>query len=106
MAKFLVTGSYTQSGISGVIAEGGSGRRDAVGKLAKSVGGSLESFYWGFGSNDFHIILDLPNAEAAAALAMTVSAAGGANLQTTVLLTAEQIDAAAKLSPIYRAPGR
>ena len=106
MAKFLVTGGYTQSGISGVIAEGGSGRRDAVGKLAKSVGGSLESFCSGFGSDDFHIILDLPNAEAAAALAMTVSAAGGANLQTTVLLTAEQIDAAAKLSPTYRAPGR
>ena len=106
MAKYLITGSYTQAGITGVIAEGGTGRREAVRKLAESVGGKLESFYWGFGSNDFHIILDLPNAEAAAALAMTVSASGGANLQTTVLLTAEQIDAAAKLSPIYRAPGR
>jgi uncharacterized protein with GYD domain len=106
VAKYLFTGSYTQSGITGVIAEGGSGRRDAVAKLAKSVGGSLESFYWGFGSDDYHIIVDLPSAEAAAAVAMTVGSAGGATLRTTVLLTAEQIDAAAKLSPNYRAPGR
>jgi uncharacterized protein with GYD domain len=106
VAKYLFAGSYTQSGITGVIAEGGSGRRDAVAKLAKSVGGSLESFYWGFGSDDYHIIVDLPSAEAAAAIAMTVGSAGGATLRTTVLLTAEQVDAAAKLSPNYRAPGR
>jgi len=37
---------------------------------------------------------------------MTVGGAGSATLRTTVLLTAEQIDAAAKLSPNYRAPGR
>lgn len=106
MAKYLITGSYTQSGIAGVIAEGGSARRDVVGKLAKSVGGSLESFYLGFGSDDFHIVVDLPSAEAAAAVGMTVGASGGATIRTTVLLTAEQVDAAAKLSPSYRAPGR
>jgi uncharacterized protein with GYD domain len=106
MAKYLLTGSYTQSGITGVIAEGGSGRRDAVGKLAKSVGGSLESFYWGFGGDDFYIVVDLPSYEAAAAIAMTVGSAGSATVRTLVLLTAEQMDAAAKLSPSYRAPGR
>ena len=106
VAKYLITGSYTQSGIAGVIAEGGSARRDVVGKLAKSVGGSLESFYLGFGSDDFHIVVDLPSAEAAAAVGMTVGASGGATIRTTVLLTAEQVDAAAKLSPSYRAPGR
>ncbi len=105
MAKYLITGSYTQSGIGGVIVEGGSRRRDAVAKLAQSVGGSLESFYWTFGSDDFHIIVDLPSHEAAAAISMTVGAAGAATTSTTVLLTADQIDAAAKLSPSYRAPG-
>ena len=106
MAKYMFTGSFTQSGITGLAAEGGSRRRDAVGKLAESVGGKLESYYWGFGSDDFHIITDLPSHEAAAALAMAVGAAGSASIRTTVLLTAEQVDAAAKLSPIYRAPGR
>lgn len=105
MAKYQFTGSYTSAGIKGVIAEGGSSRRDVVVRLAESVGGSLESFYWGFGGDDFHIIVDLPSDEAAAAIAMTVGGAGGATLRTTVLLTAEQIDAAAKLSPSYRAPG-
>jgi uncharacterized protein with GYD domain len=106
VAKYLITGSYTQAGITGVIAEGGSGRREAVRKLAESVGGKLESFYWGFGKDDFHIVVDLPSAEAAAAIGMTVGAAGSATLRTTVLLTAEQVDVAAKLSPSYRAPGR
>ena len=106
MAKYLITGSYTQSGIAGVITEGGSSRRDAVAKLAKSVGGSLDSFYFGFGSDDFHVIVDLPSAEAAAAVGMAVAAAGGAKQRTIVLLTPEQVDAAAKLSPNYRAPGR
>ena len=105
MAKYLFTGSYTSAGIKGVIAEGGSSRRDVVTRLAESAGGSLESFYWGFGSDDFHIIVDLPNAESAAAIGMTVAASGGATLRTTVLLTAEQIDAATRLSPSYRAPG-
>jgi uncharacterized protein with GYD domain len=105
MAKYLYTGSYTHAGIKGVIAEGGTGRRDAVARLAESVGGSLESFYWAFGGDDFHLIVDLPSAEAAASIAMTVGASGGASIRTTVLLTAEQIDAAGKLSPTYRAPG-
>ena len=69
------------------------------------MGGSLESFYWTFGTDDFHVIVDLPSPEAAAAVAMTVGASGGATARTTVLLTAEQVDAAAKLSPSYRAPG-
>jgi uncharacterized protein with GYD domain len=105
VAKYLFTGSYTSAGIKGVIAEGGSSRRDVVARLAESVGGSLESFYWGFGTDDFHVVADVPNHEAAAAIAMTVGSAGGATIRTTVLLTAEQVDAAAKLSPTYRAPG-
>jgi uncharacterized protein with GYD domain len=105
MPKYLITGSYTQAGIKGVIGEGGSGRRDAVEKLASSVGGRLESFYFGFGSEDFYVTVDVPGNEAAAAVAMTVAAAGGATARTVVLLTPEEVDAATKLSPNYRAPG-
>lgn len=42
-------------------AEGGSGRRDAVAKLASSVGGKLEAFYFAFGSDDFYVIVDAPS---------------------------------------------
>jgi len=105
MPTFLISGSYTQSGIKGVLGEGGSGRRAAVEKLASSVGGSVESFYFGFGGDDFYVTVDLPDNQAAAAVAMSVAAAGGATARTTVLMTPEEVDAAAKLSPNYRAPG-
>lgn len=105
MPKYLITGNYTLSGIKGVQAEGGTGRREAVDRLASSVGGSIESFHFAFGSDDFHVIVELPGNEAAASVAMAVAASGAANAKTTVLLTAEEVDAAAKLSPNYRAPG-
>ena len=105
MPKYLITGSYTLTGIKGVLAEGGNGRRDAVEKLASSLGGGLESFYFAFGGDDFYVTVDLPSHEAAAAVAMTVAAAGGASARTVVLLTPEEVDAATKLSPSYRAPG-
>lgn len=105
MPKYLVTGGYTVSGIKGVLAEGGSGRREAVDKLAASLGGSIESFYFAFGGNDFYAIVDLPSNEAAASVAMTVAASGTASPKTVVLLTPEEVDEAAKVSPSYRAPG-
>ena len=105
MAKYLFHGSYTQAGIQGVLKDGGKGRRKAVEALAKSVGGSIESMYWAFGADDFFVIGDLPNHAAAAALAATTGAAGAVNITTVVLLTADDIDAAIKLHPKYRAPG-
>jgi uncharacterized protein with GYD domain len=74
--EYFITGSYTQAGIKGVLGEGGSGRRAAVEKLATSVGGTLEAFYFGFGGDDFYITVDLPSNEAAAAVSMTVTASG------------------------------
>ncbi len=105
MAKYLYTGSYTMEGARGILAEGGSSRRAAVDKLAASVGGTVESFHLAFGSDDFFIITDLPDNAAAAALALTVSASGAVNVRTVVLMTPDEIDAATKLSPAYRAPG-
>ncbi len=105
MPKYLITGSYSVDGIKGVLAEGGTGRRDAVAKLATSLGGRVESFYFAFGSDDVYVIVDLPSNEAAGATAMTVAAAGGFSPRTVVLLTPEEVDAATKLSPSYRPPG-
>ena len=105
MAKYLFTGSYTPEGAKGVLAEGGTGRRDATERVVASVGGTVESYYFAFGSDDFHLIVDLPDHAAAAAGALTASASGAIRIQTTVLITPEEVDAAAKLSPDYRAPG-
>ena len=105
MPKYMISGSYTGTGIKGVLAEGGSSRRDVVAKLVSSLGGTLESFYFGFGGDDFYVTVDLPSNEAAAAAVITVGAAGGASPRTVVLLTPEEVDAATKMSPSYRAPG-
>jgi len=105
MAKYLFMGSYTADGARGLLKEGGTGRRAATEKLVKSVGGTLEAYYFAFGSDDFILIADLPGPTAAAAAALTASATGAITTRTVVLLTPEEIDAATRLSPTYRAPG-
>jgi uncharacterized protein with GYD domain len=65
----------------------------------------LESFHFGFGEHDAYVIVDAPDNEAAAAVAMTVSVSGGAVTRTTVLLTPERVAEAARRSVNHRAPG-
>jgi len=106
MPKYLVTGSYTAEGARGVLAEGGTGRRAATEKLVASLGGKVEAYYFAFGGDDFYLIADLPGHAAAAAGALTAAASGAISTRTVVLLTPEELDAATKLSPSYRPPGR
>jgi len=105
MPKYLIEASYTAEGVKGLQSAGGSSRRDAVARLAESVGGSLESFYYGFGDSDVYVIVDAPDNEAATAVALTVNASGAVTAKTTVLLTPEEVDAAAQRSVEYRPPG-
>lgn len=105
MPKYLIQASYSPEGVEGVKSKGGSSRRDAVGHAVEGVGGKMESFYFGFGEHDAYVVVDLPDNEAAAAVALTVNAAGGASARTTVLLTPEQVDEAAKRSVEYAPPG-
>ena len=105
MPKFLFTGSYTPEGAQGVLAEGGTNRREATERLVASLGGTVESYYFAFGSDDFYLIADLPDHAAAVAGALTASASGAISTRTTVLITPEEVDAASKLSPAYRRPG-
>ena len=105
MAKYMWTGSYTQQGIKGVIAEGGSSRKAVVEKMLASVGGKLECLYYCFGNDDVVIIVDAPDNISAAAVGMTVAASGAVHGRLTVLLTPAEVDQAAKKAPAYRAPG-
>jgi uncharacterized protein with GYD domain len=105
MAKYLFTGSFTAEGARGLLAEGGTARRAAIEKLFATAGGTLESYYFAFGSDDFFIVGDLPDGASAAAAALTTSASGAVHTRTVVLLTPEEIDEAARKTPAYRAPG-
>ncbi len=105
MAKYLVIASYTAEGMKGVIDKGGSARQDAVGKLVADLGGTVESFYFGFGDGDAFVTIDLPDNVSAAALSMAVGASGKVRTRTVVLMTPEEIDRAAQTKVAYRPPG-
>lgn len=105
MPKFFVQGSYTPDGLQGILAEGGTGRRTATQQAIESLGGRLESFYFAFGSDDFIIIADLPDHTAAAAAQMAANASGELHSKAVVLITPEELDAAARTTVNYRAPG-
>ena len=76
-----------------------------MGKAVESVGGRLEAFFFAFGDRDVYVIADFPDNESAAAMALAVNSSGAVTTHTVVLLTPEDIDAAAKRSVDYRAPG-
>ena len=103
--KYLVIVNYNAEGMKGVLAKGGSARREVATKLATDVGGTLESFYFAFGTDDAYVVLDLPDNVSAAAIGMAVGAGGGASARTVVLLTPEEIDEAATKKPQYTPPG-
>ncbi len=105
MPKFLIKASYTAEGARGLIKEGGTGRRDAVRKMIESLGGKVEAFYYAFGDDDVYVISDVPNTVDGLALTLAVNASGAVRLTTVPLITAEEIDAAAKKAVSYRAPG-
>ncbi len=105
MGKYLVSVSYSAEGARGVMKEGGVARRTNLEGLVSGLGGTVEAFYYAFGEDDVYVIVDLPDDVVAAALAMAVGASGAGSIKTTVLLTPEQLDEAAKKSIGYRAPG-
>jgi uncharacterized protein with GYD domain len=106
MPKFLIQGNYVGEGVRGLLKEGGSGRREAIEKLVSSVGGKVEAIYYAFGETDVFVIVDVPDNASAAAIALTAGASGLVSVKTTVLMTPEEVDAATKKSPSYRAPGQ
>jgi uncharacterized protein with GYD domain len=73
--------------------------------LAKQMGGKLEAFYFAFGGDDFHIILDLPGNVDRAAVALIANASGVVKSRITVLLTPEEVDQATKKQVEFRPPG-
>jgi uncharacterized protein with GYD domain len=105
MAKYLIQASYKAEGIKGLLKEGGSNRRASVEKSIQAIGGKVEAFYFAFGDTDVYVIADLPDNATAAALALNVTSSGTVTCKTTVLMTPEEIDAAAKKTPNYRPPG-
>ena len=106
MPKYLFEVNYVGDGVKGLLKDGGSKRRAVVEKFFKSLGGSLEAYYYAFGDTDLYIIAEFPTHAAATACALTVTATGTVTVKTTVLLTPEEVDNAGKMTPTYSPPGK
>ncbi len=105
MPTYLWQASYTSSGVAGLLKDGGTKRRAAVQQMAEKAGGKLIAMYYAFGEADVYGIVEFPDHATAAAQSLTVNASGAVTVKTTVLLTPEEVDAAAKKSVSYRPPG-
>jgi len=105
MPKYLSQVSYTAEGAKGLLKEGGTSRVAYLRKMVESRGGKLEAFYWALGETDAYIITEGPDNVTTAAISLAVSASGAMRVKTVVLLTPEEIDAAAKQGVGFRAPG-
>ncbi len=105
MPKYLFHGSYSTEGLKGLLKDGGTKRRAAAQRAIESAGGKLEAFYWAFGKNDVIALVDAPDNVSVAAVSLAIASTGAFAGRTTVLLTAEEIDAATKKAVKYTPPG-
>ena len=66
----------------------------------------MECVYYAFGEYDIYGILDMPDNASMAAFAMKATSGGRVALKSVALMTAAEIDEAAKKQSEYRAPGK
>ena len=105
MPKYMISANYTAEGMAGVRAAGAKARVDAVSTMLEAMGGRLESFYFAFGDTDVFAVAEVPDDEAAAAVAIASNSSGAVSTHTTKLLTVDQIDDALRRSVNYQPPG-
>jgi len=99
--KFLILASYSAEGAKGVLKSGsGSARKTMTENMIRELGGKMESYYY-ISNCDAYVIAELPDAAAAAAIAITIKASGMGSITATLLMEAEEVDRAMKHSVKY-----
>ena len=106
MPRYLIAANYSAEGEKGLLAKGGSARRASVSEMVEKLGGKVETFDFAFGADDVFTVVDLPDNVTAAAIGLAVGASGLTTVRTIVLLTPEEIDAAAQKHADYHGPGQ
>ena len=106
MPKYLISGSYTEEGLKGLLKDGGTKRMEATKQAVASLGGKLEAYYFAYGDNDFYLIADQPDNVNVIGGILLANASGAVKLKTTVLITAEEVDQAVKKTMDWRPPGQ
>ncbi len=107
MPHYLIQGSYTAEGAKGLIAEGGSTRAAEASRLINALGGTIETLYFIWGSDDIIGICEMPDDASAAAASLVVSTSDKVQVRMTPLIDPATIDAAGEKAAgaAYRPPG-
>jgi len=109
MATFIVQGRFSTEAIKGLVAKP-EDRRAAIEKLISTCGGTLKDYYLTTGANDFLVIVEADDGEAAVVAGMVVAASGAvSNITTTRAWTTgefkQMAERASKVIGAYKAPG-
>jgi len=110
MSVFILRGRYNSTALQGMIASP-EDREAAIAKVVEKASGKLIGYYVTFGEDDWLVIIDCPNNEAAMSIAI-VGAAGGSliDTKTTVAMTSKQamaaFKAASELAKSFKSAGR
>jgi uncharacterized protein with GYD domain len=105
MSKFLLRASYLAEGVTELLRDGGNGRRSTIEGLIRSVGGTVEAFYYGLGDGDVYAIADFPDNATAIAVTASVDAAGAVDVTAVPVVTPEEIGEAKQMAVNPPAPG-
>ncbi len=110
MSIYILRGRYNAEALKGMMASP-EDREAAIAKVVEKAGGKVIGYYMTFGEDDWLLIIDCPNNEAALSIAI-VAAAGGsiADTKTSVAMTSKQamaaFKAAGELAKSFKNPGR
>lgn len=80
MPTYIVLQEYTQQGIENI--EDSPERLDDAKALAESMGCEVKGFYLTFGDYDMVVVMEAPDDETAAQLALTVGKGGAVSTET------------------------
>lgn len=110
MSYYLIMGKYSQDAM-GALVKRPEDRLVTTTRLLQGIGGRLHSFFFSFGEYDFVMLFELPDNVSAAALSMTMAAAGTVSSSHTIVLMSmeDAISAmrkAGEATGVYQPPGR
>ena len=107
MPLYLMRFSYTPETWAALIKKP-EDRRDAARSYIEKVGGKMHGFYYAFGEHDGYALFESPDNVSMAAVLLAITGGGALrSVETTVLMTVEEIlEALRKAQKIpYRVPG-
>ena len=89
MASYVILGNYTDQGVKNF--KNLSTRLDAVKQMLQDAGGRMIAWYLTFGAYDFVAVLEVPDAQTAARLALVICGQG--NVRTTTMQALTEAEA-------------